>query len=153
MDPEKFQPRDAFDSTHLTTNSGAPVDDSLHSLTLGERGPVLLSDFHLVEKLAHFDREVIPERRVHARGIAAKGVFVCTHDITKYTIADPFTEVGKKTPLAVRFSTVVHSRGSPETLRDPRGFATKFYTKQGNWDLVGNLEQVFFIRDAINFPE
>lgn len=153
MDPEKLQPRDSFDTNHVTTNSGAPVDDSLNSLTLGERGPVLLSDFHLVEKLANFDREVIPERRVHARGVAAKGVFVCTHDISRYTMADPFSQVGKKTPVAVRFSTVIHSRGSPETLRDPRGFATKFYTAQGNWDLVGNLEPVFFIRDAMQFPE
>eukprot|EP00177_Eucheuma_denticulatum_P007179 GFKZ01013059.1.p1 GENE.GFKZ01013059.1~~GFKZ01013059.1.p1 ORF type:complete len:495 (-),score=41.80 GFKZ01013059.1:103-1587(-) len=153
MDPEKFQPRDSFDTNHVTTNSGAPVDDSLNSLTLGERGPVLLSDFHLVEKLANFDREVIPERRVHARGVAAKGVFQCTHDISRYTFADPFSQVGKKTPVAVRFSTVVHSRGSPETLRDPRGFATKFYTARGNWDLVGNLEPVFFIRDAMQFPE
>lgn len=153
MNPEKVIPNDANDSVHLTTNSGAPIDNSLNSLTLGERGPVLLSDFHLVEKLAHFDREVIPERRVHARGIAARGVFVCTHDITRYTMADPFTHIGKRTLVSVRFSTVVHSRGSPETLRDPRGFATKFYTGQGNWDLVGNLEPVFFIRDAIQFPE
>lgn len=144
---------DSNDAVHVTTNSGAPVDDSLNSLTLGERGPVLLSDFHLVEKLANFDREVIPERRVHARGIAAKGLFICTRDITKFTIADPFTHVGKRTPITVRFSTVVHSRASPETLRDPRGFAAKFYTQQGNWDLVGNLEPVFFIRDAIQFPE
>lgn len=146
-------PSDAADAAHLTTNSGAPVDDTLNSLTLGSRGPVLLSDFHLVEKLANFDREVIPERRVHARGIAAKGVFTCTHDVTRYTVASPFALVGKQTPVAVRFSTVVHSRGSPETLRDPRGFATKFYTQQGNWDLVGNLEPVFFIRDAAAFPE
>lgn len=152
-DPNQFVPTDVHGSTFLTTNSGAPVDDSVNSLTVGHRGPVLLSDFHLVEKLAHFDREVIPERRVHARGIAVRGIFTCTHDITNYTIADPFTSVGKTTPIAVRFSTVVHSRGSPETLRDPRGFATKFYTAQGNWDLVGNLQPVFFIRDAINFPE
>ena len=153
MDPDKFTPRDANDAVHVTTNSGAPVEDSLNSLTLGERGPVLLSDFHLVEKIANFDREVIPERRVHARGVAARGVFVCTNDISRFTQADPFAQVGKRTPVSVRFSTVVHSRGSPETLRDPRGFATKFYTGQGNWDLVGNLEPVFFIRDAIQFPE
>lgn len=153
INPMEAIPSDSHDSRHLTTNSGAPVDDTINSLTLGERGPVLLSDFHLVEKLANFDREVIPERRVHARGVAAQGVFVCSHDITKFTRADPFTHVGKRTPVAVRFSTVVHSRGSPETLRDPRGFAAKFYTADGNWDLVGNLEPVFFIRDAIQFPE
>lgn len=153
MDAKRLLPSDANDSVHITTNSGAPVDDSLNSLTIGERGPVLLSDFHLVEKLANFDREVIPERRVHARGVAAKGVFVCTHDVTRFTKADPFSHVGKRTPVAVRFSTVVHSRGSPETLRDPRGFATKFYSGEGNWDLVGNLEPVFFIRDAMQFPE
>lgn len=95
----------------------------------------------------------IPERVVHARGVAVRGTFVCTHDITRYTKADPFTHVGKQTPVSVRFSTVVHSRHSPETLRDPRGFATKFYTAQGNWDLVGNLQPVFFIRDAIAFPD
>lgn len=153
MNPEKYIPTDANDAAHVTTNSGAPVDDTLNSLTVGERGPVLLSDFHLVEKLANFDREVIPERRVHARGVAARGVFVCTHDITHLTLADPFAYVGKQTPVAVRFSTVVHSRHSPETLRDPRGFATKFYTQQGNWDLVGNLEPVFFIRDAMAFAD
>lgn len=153
MDRSDVLPSDAHDTPHITTNSGAPVDDSKNSLTVGERGPVLLSDFHLVEKLANFDREVIPERRVHARGIAARGVFVCTHDITKFTTAGPFTHVGKETEVAVRFSTVVHSRHSPETLRDPRGFATKFYTSEGNWDLVGNLEPVFFIRDAMQFPD
>lgn len=153
MDPNKNIPTDKNDAVHVTTNSGAPVEDTMNSLTLGERGPVLLTDFHLVEKLANFDREVIPERRVHARGVAVRGVFVCTKNITRYTSADPFSEVGKQTPVAVRFSTVVHSRHSPETLRDPRGFAVKFYTGEGNWDLVGNLEPVFFIRDAMAFPD
>lgn len=153
FDPERHIPSDANDGVHVTTNSGAPVEDTQNSLTVGERGPVLLSDFHLVEKLANFDRERIPERVVHARGVAARGVFVCTRDCTRLTTADPFTHVGKQTPVAVRFSTVVHSRHSPETLRDPRGFATKFYTRQGNWDLVGNLQPVFFIRDAMAFPD
>lgn len=153
MDPQTQLPSDAHDAVHVTTNSGAPVDDTENSLTVGERGPVLLSDFHLVEKLANFDREVIPERRVHARGVAVRGTFVCTHDITRLTTAVPFAQVGQRTAVSVRFSTVVHSRHSPETLRDPRGFATKFYTPQGNWDLVGNLEPVFFIRDAMQFPD
>ncbi|CAN8064795.1 unnamed protein product [Agarophyton chilense] len=104
MELNKTIPSDTRDSVHLTTNSGAPVDDSLNSLTLGERGPVLLSDFHLVEKLANFDREVIPERRVHARGVAAKGIFVCTRDITKFTKADPFKHVGKRTPVAGEYN-------------------------------------------------
>lgn len=153
MSQPKFISSDGNDAVHVTTNSGAPVEDTMNSLTLGERGPVVLSDFHLVEKLASFDREVVPERRVHARGVAVRGTFVCTHDITRYTSADPFTEIGKQTPVSVRFSTVIHSRHSPETLRDPRGFATKFYTSQGNWDVVGNLQPVFFIRDAMAFPD
>lgn len=106
-----------------------------------------------VEFLTSLVSVSIPERVVHARGVAVRGIFVCTHNITRYTKADPFTHVGKQTPVSVRFSTVVHSRHSPETLRDPRGFATKFYTAQGNWDLVGNLQPVFFIRDAIAFPD
>lgn len=152
MDPEKYRPREMFDSAHPTTNSGAPVGDTLNSLTLNERGPVLLSDFHLVEKLANFDRERIPERVVHARGVAARGDFVCTNPIPGITCAAPFAAKGS-TPVAVRFSTVVHSRHSPETLRDPRGFAVKFYTSEGNYDLVGNNFPVFFIRDAMAFPD
>ena len=153
MDTEKYRPREMFDSTTPTTNSGAPVDDTMNSLTVSERGPVLLSDFHLVEKLANFDRERIPERVVHARGVTARGEFVCTNPISQFTIAEPFSTQGKITPVAVRFSTVVHSRHSPETLRDPRGFATKFYTQKGNFDLVGNNFPVFFIRDAMAFPD
>lgn len=151
--PEKLLPDERFDTARPTTNSGAPVDDTLNSLTVDERGPVLLSDFHLVEKLANFDRERIPERVVHARGVVAKGRFVCTNAIPNITLAEPLSTPGKVTPVAVRFSTVVHSRHSPETLRDPRGFAVKFYTQQGNWDLVGNNMPVFFIRDAIAFPD
>lgn len=137
----------------MTTNGGLPVYNNLNSLTAGPRGPVLLEDFHLVEKLANFDREKIPERTVHARGVTAKGIFTCTKDIRNLTCADPFSAVGKETPVAVRFSTVVHSRHSPETLRDPRGFSVKWYTRDGNWDLVGNNMPVFFIRDAIAFPD
>eukprot|EP00184_Porphyridium_aerugineum_P008140 CAMPEP_0184692414 /NCGR_PEP_ID=MMETSP0313-20130426/904_1 /TAXON_ID=2792 /ORGANISM="Porphyridium aerugineum, Strain SAG 1380-2" /LENGTH=463 /DNA_ID=CAMNT_0027150241 /DNA_START=192 /DNA_END=1583 /DNA_ORIENTATION=- len=125
----------------------------MNSLTVGSRGPILLEDYHLLEKLANFDRERIPERVVHARGAVAKGFFETTKDISNLTCADVFRGVGVKTPVAVRFSTVVHSRHSPETLRDPRGFAVKFYTREGNWDLVGNNMPVFFIRDGIKFPD
>lgn len=138
----------------LTQDSGAPVIDNQNSKAAGEFGGVLIEDFHLIEKLARFDRERIPERVVHARGTGAAGEFVVTDAaISKFTSASLFAEVGKKTPVFVRFSTVVHPKGSPEGLRDPRGFATKFYTDQGNWDLVGNNLPVFFIRDAIKFPD
>jgi len=138
----------------LTQDSGAPVVDNQNSKTAGEFGGVLLEDFHLIEKLARFDRERIPERVVHARGVGAEGVFVVTDDaITEYTAASLFKKKGKKTPVFVRFSTVIHPKGSPEALRDPRGFATKFYTDEGNWDLVGNNLPIFFIRDAIKFPD
>jgi catalase len=137
MDPQKYRPREEFDSRTTTTLAGAPVTDTTRSLTVGERGPVLLEDFHLLEKLANFHRERIPERVVHARGVTAKGKFICRFDLSNVTSADLFSEVGKVTDVAVRFSTVIHSRHSPETLRDPRGFAVKFYTKEGNWDLVG----------------
>ncbi|KAK4534311.1 hypothetical protein CDCA_CDCA01G0336 [Cyanidium caldarium] len=153
MDPVKYTPRDAFNAKVMTTNAGTPVTDNTSSLTLGPRGPVLLEDYHLLEKLANFDRERQPERVVHARGVVAKGYFEVTHDITNLTCADVFGEVGRRTPVAVRFSTVIHSRHSPETLRDPRGFAVKFYTREGIWDLVGNNFPVFFIRDAIKFPD
>jgi len=153
MDPEKYRPREAFNSTHFTTNAGAPVSNNQNSLTVGQRGPVLLEDYHLLEKLANFDRERIPERVVHARGATAKGYFETTADISSITCADLFRGVGVRTPVALRFSTVVHSRHSPETLRDPRGFAVKFYTREGNWDLVGNNMPVFFIRDGIKFPD
>ncbi len=136
----------------LTQDSGARVGDNQNSKTAGPNGGVLLEDFHLIEKLARFDRERIPERVVHARGTGAHGEFVATRDFDKYTKAGLF-EKGEKTPVFVRFSTVVHPKGSPEALRDPRGFATKFYTDEGNWDLVGNNLPVFFIRDAIKFPD
>lgn len=136
-----------------TRDNGAPVSDNQNSQTAGANGPVLLQDVHLIEKLARFDRERIPERVVHARGTGVHGEFVSTADLSDITMAAPFQSRGKKTPVFVRFSSVIHPKGSPETLRDPRGFATKFYTDQGNWDLVGNNLPVFFIRDAIKFPD
>lgn len=137
----------------LTTGSGCPVDNNQNSITVGSRGPTLLQDSHLIEKLAHFDRERIPERVVHAKGAGAHGYFEVTHDITKYCKAKVFSEVGKKTPVFVRFSTVGGEKGSADTERDPRGFAIKFYTEDGIWDMVGNNTPVFFIRDAIKFPD
>jgi catalase len=137
----------------LTTASGIPVVDNQNSITAGPRGPVLLQDFHLIEKLQHFNRERIPERVVHAKGSGAFGTLTVTHDITKLTKAKLFSEVGKKTELFLRFSTVGGERGSADTERDPRGFAVKFYTEEGNWDLVGNNTPVFFIKDAIKFPD
>jgi catalase len=136
----------------LTTNSGAPVADNQNSVTAGPRGPVLLEDFHLIEKLAQFNREVIPERRVHAKGSAAYGTLTITADLSKYTIANVLQK-GKKTPALLRFSTVGGERGSADTARDPRGFALKFYTEQGNWDLVGNNTPTFFLRDPLKFPD
>nr|ABM47415.1 catalase [Prunus avium] len=153
MDPYKHRPSSAFDTPFWTTNSGAPVWNNDSSLTVGSRGPVLLEDYHLVEKLATFDRERIPERVVHARGASAKGFFEVTHDISQLTCADFLRAPGVQTPVIVRFSTVIHERGSPETLRDPRGFAVKFYTREGNFDLVGNNFPVFFVRDAMKFPD
>lgn len=153
MDTTKLRPSDARDSDRFTTNAGAPVYDNTSSLSVGSRGPVLLEDYHLLEKLAHFDRERIQERVVHARGVVAKGFFEVTHDISDLSFASLFSEVGKKTPVAARFSAVVHSKHSPEGLRDPRGFAVKFYTDDGIWDLVGNNFPVFFIRDGIKFPD
>ena len=137
----------------LTRAAGAPVGNNQNSLTAGPLGPTLLQDHHLIEKLAHFDRERIPERVVHARGAGAYGVFKASANLTEITRAVPFSASGKETPVFVRFSSVVHSKHSPETLRDPRGFAVKFYTEQGNWDLVGNNFPTFFIRDAIKFPD
>ncbi|MBC3540305.1 catalase [Rufibacter sediminis] len=142
-----------FAQKPLTTNTGAPVGNNQNSRTAGENGPVLLDDVHLIEKLASFDRERIPERVVHARGAGAFGEFENYADNSAFTKASLFNTPGKKTPVFVRFSTVVHEAGSPETLRDPRGFAVKFYTDQGNYDLVGNNLPVFFIRDAIKFPD
>ncbi|MFA5809245.1 MAG: catalase [Thermoleophilia bacterium] len=138
---------------HLTTNQGTPVSDNQNSLTVGERGPVLLQDVHLIEKLAHFDRERIPERVVHANGAGAHGYFKPYKSMSGHTCASFLQRAGKKTPVFVRFSTVVGSRGSADTLRDPRGFAVKFYTDEGNYDLVGNNLPVFFIRDALKFPD
>ena len=143
----------AFAQQTLTTNTGSPVGNNQNSKTIGQNGQVLLEDIHLIEKLASFDRERIPERVVHARGIGAYGEFVAAADFSAQTKAGLFSAKGKTTPVFVRFSTVVHGNGSPETLRDPRGFATKFYTEQGNYDLVGNNLPVFFIRDAIKFPD
>ncbi|MGP0584568.1 catalase [Paenibacillus timonensis] len=137
----------------LTTNQGAPVGDNQNSRTAGGRGPTLLEDYHLLEKLGHFDRERIPERVVHARGAGAHGVFVADRSMAAYTKAHFLQEAGRETPVFVRFSTVIHGQGSPETARDPRGFAVKFYTEEGNYDLVGNHIPVFFIRDAIKFPD
>jgi len=138
---------------HLTTNQGVPVPDNQNSLTAGERGPDLLQDVHLIEKLAHFDRERIPERVVHAKGAGAYGHFQVYKSMAKYTFAKFLQDPKKKTPVLVRFSTVVGARGSADTARDPRGFAVKFYTEDGNYDLVGNNLPVFFIRDAIKFPD
>ncbi|WP_287029482.1 catalase [Pseudomonas sp. UBA6310] len=139
--------------TILTTASGAPVADNQNSRSAGPRGPLLLDDFHLVEKLAHFNREVIPERRVHAKGSAAYGTFTVSRDITRYSSAKLFESVGKQTPVFLRFSTVGGERGSADTERDPRGFALRFYTEEGNWDVVGNNTPVFFIRDPLKFPD
>ena len=137
----------------LTTNQGVPVADNQNSLKAGFRGPALLQDFILREKITHFDHERIPERIVHARGSAAHGYFECYESLEKYTAASLFAEAGKRTPVFVRFSTVIGERGSADTARDVRGFAVKFYTDQGNFDLVGNNIPVFFIQDAMKFPD
>ncbi|WP_028353878.1 catalase [Bordetella petrii] len=137
----------------LTTAAGAPVANNNHSLTAGPRGPVLLQDVWLIDKLAHFARERIPERVVHAKGSGAYGTLTITHDITRYTRAGLFSQVGKQTPLFIRFSTVAGERGAADAERDVRGFAIKFYTEEGNWDLVGNNTPVFFLRDPLKFPD
>ncbi|NLB25655.1 MAG: catalase [Bacteroidales bacterium] len=137
----------------LTTSSGAPVTDNQNVMTAGPRGPMLLQDVWFLEKLAHFDREVIPERRMHAKGSGAFGTFIVTNDITKYTKAKIFSEIGKKTGCFVRFSTVAGERGAADAERDIRGFAMKFYTEEGNWDLVGNNTPVFFLKDPLKFPD
>ena len=137
----------------ITTNQGVPVADNQHSLKAGLRGPTLMEDFILREKISHFDHERIPERVVHARGSAAHGYFECSASLADITRADLFAESGKRTPVFVRFSTVAGERGSADTVRDTRGFATKFYTDEGNWDLVGNNIPVFFIQDAMKFPD
>ncbi len=137
----------------LTTAAGIPVSDNQTSLTAGERGPTLMQDHQLLDKLAHFNRERIPERVVHAKAAGAHGVLTVTNDISRYTKARLFSEVGKKTEMFGRFSTVAGEKGSADTVRDVRGFALKFYTEEGNWDLVGNNTPTFFIRDAMKFPD
>jgi catalase len=139
--------------THLTTDFGAPVPDNQNSLTAGPRGPLLAQDVWLNEKLANFVREVIPERRMHAKGSGAFGTFTVTNDITQYTRAAIFSKVGKQTEMFARFTTVAGERGAADAERDIRGFALKFYTEEGNWDMVGNNTPVFFIRDPRKFPD
>lgn len=137
----------------LTHASGAPVADNNNTLTAGPRGPALLQDVWLLEKLAHFDREVIPERRMHAKGSGAYGMFTVTGDISMLCKANLFSQIGKQTPVFVRFSTVAGERGAADAERDIRGFALKFYTEEGNWDMVGNNTPVFFFRDPLRFPD
>ena len=137
----------------LTTATGVPVDDTDNSLRVGDRGPTLLDDFHFREKIMHFDHERIPERVVHARGAGAHGTFRLTNSIEKLSCASVLTDHSVETPVFVRFSTVAGSRGSADTARDVRGFAVRFYTQEGNWDLVGNNIPVFFIQDGIKFPD
>ena len=136
----------------LTTSAGAPIADNQNSMSAGARGPLLLQDYQLLEKLAHQNRERIPERVVHAKGWGAFGTFTVTHDITRYTRADVFSAIGKRTELLTRFSTVAGEQGAADAERDVRGFAIKFYTGEGNWDLVGNNTPVFFVRDPLKFP-
>jgi len=140
------------DTSSATTGHGSPLIAKDATMTVGPRGPVLLQDNHFLDELAHFDRERIPERVVHAKGAGAFGYFEVTHDITKYSAAKVFSTVGKRTPIAIRCSTVGGESGSADTVRDPRGFAVKFYTEDGIWDLVGNNTPIFFIRDPILFP-
>src|SRR6476661_7482637 len=137
----------------MTTNAGRPVGDNQNSVTVGPRGPVLMEDYLLFEKMAAFNRERIPERVVHAKGAGAHGTFTVTHDITKYTTATLFDKIGKKTEILSRFSTVAGEKGAADTARDPRGFSVKFYTEQGNWDMTGNNTPVFFVRDALKFSD
>lgn len=137
----------------ITHATGAPVVDNLNIQTAGPRGPALLQDIWLIEKLAHFDREVIPERRMHAKGSGAYGTFTVTNDVSRFTKAKVFAEVGKSVPVFVRFSTVAGERGAADAERDIRGFAVKLYTDEGNWDIVGNNTPVFFFRDPLRFPD
>jgi catalase len=138
---------------HLSHAAGAPVSDNVNIQTAGPRGPALLQDVWLIEKLAHFARELIPERRMHAKGAGAHGVFTVTKDVTQHTKAKIFSAVGKQTPMFARFSTVAGERGAADAERDIRGFALKFYTEEGNWDVVGNNTPVFFFRDPLRFPD
>lgn len=137
----------------MTNDLGARIDSNQYSLTAGPRGPILLQDTVLIEKLAKFDRERIPERVVHAKGGGAHGYFEVTHDVTKYTKAGFLSEIGKKTPMFARFSTVAGEKGSADTVRDPRGFALRFYTEEGNYDMVGNNTPVFFVKDTMKFSD
>ncbi|XP_014205803.1 catalase isoform X1 [Copidosoma floridanum] len=140
------------DPPTLLAGNGAPVGDKTNSVTVGPRGPILIQDYVYLDEMSHFNRERIPERVVHAKGAGAFGYFEVTHDITKYTKAKVFSKLGKQTPIAVRFSTVGGESGSADTVRDPRGFAVKFYTDEGIWDLVGNNTPIFFIKDPLMFP-
>jgi catalase len=143
-----------MDKKQLTTAAGRPAGDNQNSLTVGPRGPIVFEDFLLFEKMAHFNRERVPERVVHAKGSGAYGSFVCTNpEMPAYTIARLFSAVGKRTPTFIRFSTVGGEKGSADTERDPRGFALKFYTEEGNWDMVGNNTPIFFIRDPLKFGD
>ena len=137
----------------LTTTRGNPVGDNQNSLSAGPRGPVLMQDYQLLEKLAHQNRERIPERTVHAKGSGAYGTLTITHDITRFTKAGVFAGIGRQTEVLLRFSTVAGERGAADAERDVRGFALKFYTEEGNWDLVGNNTPVFFVRDPLKFPD
>src|SRR5277367_5820468 len=145
--------KDKEEKNKLTTASGRPYVENENTMSIGPRGPLLLQDYILHEKMAHFNRERIPERVVHAKGTGAFGTFTVTHDISKYTKAKIFNKIGKSTKMLIRFSTVGGEKGSADTERDPRGFAIKFYTEDGNWDLVGNNTPVFFIKDAKKFGD
>src|SRR6202140_4199 len=140
-------------SSQLTTSAGNPIADNQNCLSAGPRGPLLLQDYQLIEKLAHQNRERVPERVVHAKGSGAYGTLTITHDISKYSKAKVFDTIGKKTELLMRFSTVAGERGAADAERDVRGFSIKFYTEEGNWDVVGNNTPVFFIRDPLKFPD
>lgn len=153
LDPVPSRNDRAPEDGRMTTVAGAPVDDNQDSQTVGPRGPMTLQDVWFLEKMSHFNREVIPERRMHAKGSGAFGTFTVTHDITKWTKAAIFSQIGKTTEMFARFSTVAGERGAADAERDIRGFALKFYTEEGNWDLVGNNTPVFFFRDAQKFPD
>ncbi|KAL1490824.1 hypothetical protein ABEB36_013452 [Hypothenemus hampei] len=148
---QEYAAKHEDDEKSITTNFGNPIGYKDASLTVGYHGPTLLQDVMLLDELSHFTKERNPERVVHAKGSGAFGYFEVTHDITKYTAAKPFMEIGKKTPIAMRFSTVAGERGYPDTVRDVRGFAIKFYTEDGIWDIVGNNTPVFFVKDAAVF--
>lgn len=137
----------------LTTTGGAPIADNQNSLSAGPRGPLLMQDYQLLEKLAHQNRERVPERVVHAKGSGAYGTLTVTQDVTRWTKAKFLSEVGKKTEILMRFSTVAGERGAADAERDVRGFSIKAYTEEGNWDMVGNNTPVFFVRDPLKFPD